>query len=96
MGQAKGDPQARESQRRASGKRLVLTRKELGVEYQPKIATNEYSERDNHRKALTGGRYCEEAPANASCGKIVQEAKASEKVSGYADVDTVVWKIEDQ
>lgn len=59
MGKANGDPQARESQRRAIGKRLVLTRKYLGVEYRPKTASNEYSERDNHRKALTGGRYRE-------------------------------------
>jgi hypothetical protein len=33
-------------------------------------------------------------PANVSCGEIVQEANAFGKARGYADVDTVVWKIE--
>jgi len=33
-------------------------------------------------------------PTKVPCGEIVQEANASGKARGYADVDTVVWKIE--
>lgn len=54
-----------------------------------KIGTGEPQE--DSRK---NGRLSEEVPTNVSCGTMVQEANASGKARGYADVDPAVWKVE--
>jgi hypothetical protein len=35
-------------------------------------------------------------PTNALCGRIAEEANASGKARGYADVGTAVWKVENE
>lgn len=60
-------------------------------EQQASTATqNGQAERDNQRLALARVG----AQANATAGRIVQEAKATGKAGGYADVDTMRWKAE--
>jgi hypothetical protein len=56
-----------------------------------KIGTGKPQEHSRNR-----GRLNEEVPTNVSCGTMVQEANASGKARGYADVDPAVRKVENE